>query len=101
MIVKVNFGEKAFFSHVFLMGITNYRDMFVVFNDDKEKFELVCSTKELDLSKRCIYTFDYTYENFIKRDVMELGSIKLSNIGLVQDQLIKTGMDFHYHILMS
>ena len=78
MIVKVNFGEKAFFSHVFLMGVTNYRDMFVVFNDDKEKFELVCSTKELDLSYRCIYTFDYTYENFIKKDVMELGSIKLS-----------------------
>ena len=39
MIVKVNFGEKAFFSHVFLMGVTNYRDMFVVFNDDKEKFD--------------------------------------------------------------
>ena len=65
MIVKVNFGEKAYFSHVFLTAVSHYRDMFVVFNDESEKFELVCSTKNFDLSRRCIYTFDYTYENFI------------------------------------
>ena len=78
MIVKVNFGEKAYFSHVFLMGITNYRDRFIVFNDALEKFELVCITKELDLSKRCIYTFDYTYEGFIEKDLIELDSTVLT-----------------------
>ena len=72
MIVKINFGEKPYFSHVFLMGITQYRERFVVFNDKLEKFELVCATKELDLSNRCIYTFDYTYEGFIKKDLIEL-----------------------------
>ena len=38
MIVKINFGEKAYFSHVFLKGTTNYRERFVVFNDELERF---------------------------------------------------------------
>lgn len=78
MIVKVNFGNEAYFSHVFLMGITQYRDRFVVFNDKLEKFELVCITKELDLSERCIYTYDYTYENFIEKDLIELENTVLT-----------------------
>ena len=78
MIVKVNFGEKAYFSHVFLTAVSHYRDMFVVFNDESEKFELVCSTKDFDLSRRCIYTFDYTYENFIKKDKIKLESLELN-----------------------
>lgn len=78
MIVKVNFDGKSYFSHVFLKGVTQHRDRFVVFNDKLEKFELVCITKELDLSKRCIYTFDYTYEGFIKKDLIELESTVLT-----------------------
>lgn len=78
MIVKVNFGDKAYFSHVFLKGVTQYRERFVVFNDELEKFELVCATKELDLSRRCIYTFDYTYEGFIEKDLIELDSTSLT-----------------------
>ena len=66
MIVRVKTDEKAYFSHVFLKGVTNYRERYVVFNDELEKFELVCSTKDFDLDRRCIYTFDYTFENFIK-----------------------------------
>ena len=78
MIVKINFGNKSYFSHVFLIGITQYRERFIVFNDELERFELVCSTKELDLSERCIYTFDYTYEGFIKKDLIELDSTVLT-----------------------
>ena len=78
MIVKINFGEKAYFSHVFLKGITNYRERFVVFNDELERFELVCTTKELDLSERCIYTFDYTYEGFVEKDLIKLDTTELT-----------------------
>lgn len=78
MIVKINFGEKAYFSHVFLKGVTQYRERFVVFNDELEKFELVCTTKELDLSRRCIYTFDYTYEGFVEKDLIKLDTTVLT-----------------------
>ena len=36
------------------------------------------TTKELDLSRRCIYTFDYTYEGFIEKDLIELDSTSLT-----------------------
>ncbi len=78
MIVRVKFDEKAYFSHVFMMGVTHYRDRYVIFNDEKEKFELVCSTKEFDLNRRCIYTFDYTYEDFIKKDLIELDTTTMT-----------------------
>ena len=78
MIVKINFGEKAYFSHVFLKGTTNYRERFVVFNDELERFELVCTTIELELSEICFYTFDYTYEGFIEKDLIELDTTELT-----------------------
>ncbi len=78
MIIKVNFGDKPYFSHVFLKGVTQYRERYVVFNNELEKFELVCATKELDLSERCIYTFDYTCEGFIEKDLIELDSTVLT-----------------------
>ena len=78
MIVRVKIDEKAYFSHVFLKGVTNYRERYVVFNDELEKFELVCITKELNLDNRCIYTFDYTYENFIEKDSIELTNTTLT-----------------------
>lgn len=78
MIVRVKVNEKAYFSHVFMMGTTNYRERYVVFNDELEKFELVCITKELHLSNRCIYTFDYTYEGFIEKDKIELDDTVLT-----------------------
>ena len=78
MIVRVKFDEKAYFSHVFMQGTTKYRDRYVIFNDEKEKFELVCSTKDFDLDRRCIFTFDYTFENFIKKDLIELDTTTMT-----------------------
>ena len=72
MIVKVKFEEKPYFSHVFLVGVSNYRERFVVFNDKTEKFELIYSTKDKDCSTRYVYTFDYTYEGFVEKELIEL-----------------------------
>ena len=77
MIVKVKFVEKPYFSHVFLVGVSNYRERFVVFNDKTEKFELIYSTKDKDYSTRYVYTFDYTYNSSTYE--LSISNVKSSN----------------------